>query len=367
MKKQVVFGQPSWCIKNDKVKAYVTEKGGHLAPVQFTLEEAIVQPFMIAPWAEEPVDPTIDEVLKVLRGDFFCMPFAGKFMPPDGIDYTCHGEPATKKWTLAASADSSLNLEMSLTQRPGKVTRSIKLVPGQAAVYCSHTVSGVDGPMSYGTHPTLQLPDREGCAFVSVSPYDLGEVAPFPFEDPAQGGYQSLKPGAVFDDIAKVPKIDGSLADLSRYPARKGFEDFVMLRTRQDLPFGWAAVSVPSEGYVWFSLKDPKVLPLSVFWFSNRGRHYAPWNGRNIGVIGMEEACLQLPLGLDSKELFSDCARLSADRALTVNTIMGVLPIDESFGRVEAIEPATGGIEVRFQTGQSKRVAVHLTHLSEAG
>lgn len=364
MQKEIVHGQPSWRIQCDKVKAYVTEKGAHLAPVHFTLGEKVVQPFIVAPWAEEPVDPSTDEVLKILRGDFFCMPFAGKFMPPDGIAYTCHGEPATEAWTLVEATETSLKLEMSLKQRPGKVTRSISLLPGQTVVYSSHTVNGVEGAISYGTHPTLQLPDREGCAFISVSPYDLGEVAPFQFEDPALGGYQSLRPGAVFTDMAAVPKLDGSLADLSRYPARKGFEDLVMLRTRQDLPFGWAAVSVPSEGYVWFSLKDPKVLPLSVFWFSNRGRHYAPWNGRNVGVVGMEEACLMLPEGLDSDKLFSDCAHLTAGQELKVNTIMGLAPIDESYGKVVSIEPADGGVEIRFETGQHVRVELDLGRLS---
>ncbi len=358
MEKETILGQPSWCIKNDNVKAYVTEKGGHLAPVQFTLKNSLVQPFMVAPWAEEQVDPSIDEVLKVLRGDFFCMPFAGKFIPPDGINYTCHGEPATEKWTLVSSTSSSLNLEMALSQRPGIVTRSISLVPGQSAVYCAHSVSGVEGPMSYGMHPTLQLPDREGCALISVSPFDRGQVAPFQFEDPALGGYQALRPGASFDDMAKVPQIDGSLADLSMYPARKGFEDFVMLRTKQDLPFGWAAVSVPSEGYVWFSLKDPKTLPLSVFWFSNRGRHYAPWSSRNIGVLGMEEACLLLPDGRCTDANFSDCAHLSADKVLKVNTIMGLVQIDQSYGRVDSIDPIEGGIIVRFNTGQAIRTEI---------
>jgi len=365
MKKEFVFGQPSWQIHSDKVKAYVTEKGGHLAPVYFTLDDLVVQPYMIAPWAEERVDPSIDEVLKVLRGDFFCMPFAGKFMPPDGVNYTCHGEPATEKWTLVRATETSLDLEMELSQRPGKVTRSISLDPRQAAVYSAHTVAGIEGPISYGMHPTLQLPDREGCAFVSVSVFDLGQVAPFQFEDPAVGGYQSLKPGAVFTDMAAVPQIDGGLADLTRYPARKGFEDFVMVRTRQDLPFGWAAVSVPSEGYVWFSLKDPKVLPLSVFWFSNRGRHYAPWNGRNVGVLGMEEACLMLPHGLDSDRLFSDCARLSADQVLKVNTIMGLAQIDGSYGKVVSIDPADGGVAIRFESSQEARVELDLSRLTQ--
>ena len=36
-------------------------------------------------------------------------------------------------------------------------------------------------------------------------------------------------------------------------------------------------------------LKNPAELPITMLWFSNSGRDYAPWNGRHIGVLGIED------------------------------------------------------------------------------
>ncbi|MFW6058909.1 MAG: hypothetical protein ACODAQ_01930, partial [Phycisphaeraceae bacterium] len=53
---QTVMGQPSWRLASDGVEAHVTETGGHLGPVTFHLDGRRVQPFSVAPWAEEPLD-----------------------------------------------------------------------------------------------------------------------------------------------------------------------------------------------------------------------------------------------------------------------------------------------------------------------
>jgi len=36
-------------------------------------------------------------------------------------------------------------------------------------------------------------------------------------------------------------------------------------------------------------LKNPAELPVTMLWFSNGGRDYAPWSGRHIGVLGVED------------------------------------------------------------------------------
>jgi hypothetical protein len=79
------------------------------------------------------------------------------------------------------------------------------------------------------------------------------------------------------------------MADLSRYPARRGFEDLVMLVSDPDASFSWTAVTFPGQRYVWFAVKDPRVLASTILWLSNGGRHYAPWNSRHVNVMGLEE------------------------------------------------------------------------------
>ena len=369
MKTNMISGQPSWRLVTDVVEAYVTETGAHTAPVTFDLGDRRVQPFMVAPWAEEPLSPETDDVLKVLRGDFFCMPFGGDFMPDDGFKYPLHGESATRRWKLqdikVDGPKTELRAKMEWSIRPGTVTRIVSLVERHTAVYSRNIVEGVDGKFSYGVHPTLQLPDEEGCALVSVSAFEVGEVSPFPFEKPEEKGYQSLRIGALFGNLGKVPRLDGSTADLTRYPARKGFEDFVMMKTRENLPFGWAAVSVPSRGYLWLSLKDHRVLPVSLIWMSNGGRHYAPWSGRNVGVLGMEEAAVQLPLGPaeTAMQTLSECPTVTAMRPLVVNTIMAVAPLPDGFERVTEVRKSMLGVRAISQTGKSVEIPLDLDFL----
>ena len=45
------FGQMAFSLQNDDVELAVTELGGHLAPVTFTLDGGRqIEPFSIAPW-----------------------------------------------------------------------------------------------------------------------------------------------------------------------------------------------------------------------------------------------------------------------------------------------------------------------------
>src|ERR1035441_8467944 len=75
--KQIIHGQPSWRLASSSAEAFVTELGGHLGPVTFDRKGRKLQPYSVAPWAEEPADPSLPRIIKVLRGDFFCLPFGG--------------------------------------------------------------------------------------------------------------------------------------------------------------------------------------------------------------------------------------------------------------------------------------------------
>ena len=81
MRLRKVFGQDSWRLASDRVEAFITRLGGHLGPVTFSLPNGKIQPFAVAPWAEEALGPEVPAVLKVLRGDFFCCPFGGNARP----------------------------------------------------------------------------------------------------------------------------------------------------------------------------------------------------------------------------------------------------------------------------------------------
>jgi hypothetical protein len=368
MKTKLKSGQPSWRVVTREVEAFVTETGGHIGPVTFKVGAKKIQPFSVAPWAEEKTAPSLPPILKVLRGDFFCLPFGGNETPFHGERHPVHGETANSKWHLESASAGNLHLSLKTKISRARVDKYISLLPGQTAVYQRHVISGLAGPMNFGHHAMLIFPEAEGSGLISTSRFQRGEVAPLPVERPEHRGYSCLKPARTFSSLAKVPLANGGFTDLSVYPARRGFEDIVLLQGDDRQPFAWRAVTFPAEGYVWFALKDPRVLRQTIFWLSNGGRHYAPWNGRHVNVLGLEEVTSYFHYGLTESAAKNPlaargcptCHLFSQETPLTVNYIMAVAPIPKGFDRVAKIVPAANGQSVRLVSRSQQPIHVPL-------
>ena len=371
-----VLGERSWKIASDCTEAYVTRRGGHIGPIKFRTSERSLSPYSVAPWAEEDTKDQPD-ILRALRGDFFCMPFGGNETPYKDEQHPCHGESANGKWSLVDArseyGEHRLHLTLPTKIREGQVDKIVRLINGEHVLYQQHVVSGMKGMMTWGHHAMLKFPDIEGCGLISTSPIQFGHVFPEPTELPANQGYSMLKPGATFQDLRKVPTVFRTKTDLSRYPARKGYEDIAILVNSTDVPFGWTAVSFPDQGYIWFSLKDPSVLQSTLLWHSNGGRYYAPWNGRHTCVLGLEDITGNFHYGLEqsacSNPLSERGARtnivMRADRQYVVNYIQGVAFTEPGFGRVASIEasPTADGITLVSEKGQTTQVSVDVNFL----
>ncbi|MBI5387194.1 MAG: hypothetical protein HZA90_21200 [Verrucomicrobia bacterium] len=367
---ETIHGQPSWQISSRDVEAWVTQQGGHLGPITFDRRRRKIQPFSIAPWAEEKLPSGQPQILQVLRGDFFCLPFGGNGTAFRGEKHPVHGETANEAWefesmeTVAGKTTLRLSLETKI--RPGRVEKEISLAQGQSVVYCRHTISGMSGPINPGHHAMLKFPEAPGSGQISTSAFTYGEVFPGQFEDPAGYGYSSLKPGAEFRTLRAVPLACGGNTDLSHYPARRGFEDLVMIVNDLDVPFAWTAVAFPKERYVWFSLKNPRVLRETIFWISNGGRHYPPWNGRHTAVMGLEDVTSYFHHGLAesanknplSTKGIPTCHVADPKRPLVVPYIMGAVPTPAGFDRVTAIEAMSREEAVQIHSASGKKVKV---------
>ena len=343
-----------------------TPCAGHLQP-----ERQTDRAFLGRAWATEKVDKSLPPVLRVLRGDFFCMPFGGNATPYRGERHQLHGETANSKWKLESAEEGHLHLSLQTKIRPGRVDKQIFLRDGQNIVYQRHVVSGMSGPMSFGHHATLRFPDQPGSGLISTSRFAFGQVFPDWFEKPEDRGYQALKPGAEFDSLAAVPTLTGDTADVSRYPARRGYEDLVGLVADPTLTLGWTAVAFPKQRYAWFALRDPRVLTGTLFWITNGGRHYAPWNGRHVNVMGLEDVTAYYGPGLAesvgenplTRRGYRTCAQLDPAAPLVVNYIFGVAGLPAGFDEVARIEPVAGGVELRSQSGKSVRAKVQTEFL----
>jgi hypothetical protein len=365
---KTIHGQPSWRIASNSVEAFVTQLGGHIGPVIFDRKGRKIAPYSISPWAEEKPAPKTPAIIKVLRGDFFCLPFGGNAAAFQGEKHPVHGETANAKWRLEsekiAGGTTTLHLSLKTKIRAGRVDKEISLVDGEETVYSRHTVGGMTGPMNLGHHAMLKFPDHAASGLISTSRFLYGQVFPGAFEQAETGGYSALKPGAEFDSLESVPLATGGTTDLTRYPARRGFEDLVMMISDADLPFAWTAVVFPKERYVWFALKDPKILRETVFWISNRGRHYAPWSSRHLNVMGIEDVTANFHHGLAescqpnpiSAKGWPTCLTLTPATPLVVNYIMGVAKIPAGFNQVASIEPAADHKSITLHAANGRKV-----------
>jgi len=375
---KTVLGQPSWTISNRDVKLSVTRAGGHMAPVVFDRQGRKIAPYSVAPWHSEKPMPGMPAVLRALRGDFFCMPFGGNAAPYEGEQYPVHGETANRNWQLVnlkkQGDNTDLTLRLRTRIRPGQVDKLLRIVEGQNVVYCRHRIELESGLMSFAHHAMLKFPKTPKSGLVSTSRQVHGQVFPEPVELPENRGYSILKPGAKFDELARVPTITGEVADISAYPDRRGFEDIAQILNDPASDFAWSAVSFPAERYVWFTLKDPRVLTGTVFWISNGGRHYPPWSGRHVGVLGVEEATTYFISGLKESAQANPFTKIgvktafqfAAGRPLNVSLISGIALTPRGFDRVATVEPRGTGIRLTAESGKRVDVPVDLEFITEA-
>jgi len=353
---RTISSQPSWILANDTVEMAVTKLGGHMAPVTFDRKAAApIRPYHISPWQDEGLKDLPAAVLVPLRGDFFCMPFGGNAEAKGSEQHVPHGESATETWKFAgrqreANGTETLTLTLETKVRPGTVTKHLTLTPGQPVVYTRHVIEGFAGPVPLGHHATLAMPEEEGTVAVSVSPFRLGMTCPGVFSDPSKGEYQSLAGGEVFTDLSRVPSRwkQPAEVDCSRFPVRRGYADLLAVVADEKALAGkpaWTAAVNTRDHWVWFSLRDPRVLPTTVFWIENRGRHGVPWNGRN-SCLGLEDVCAYFAEGLVpsitpnllSKQGIRTAVELDAKQPTEIRSAQGAVHVPAGFDRVKTID-----------------------------
>ncbi|MFP4356303.1 MAG: hypothetical protein ACLFUJ_14390 [Phycisphaerae bacterium] len=373
---RTVHGQESFLLANRNVELAVTRTAGHMAPVRFAADtKSPIEPYYISPWQDEQLGHVDPPVLTTLRGDFFCMPFGGENRYRQE-DHTTHGEPATGLWTgreVRTVGDvTTLTMDMKTKQRPGRITKRISIVEGQNVLYLQHELTGYRGKMCLGHHATLDVPQQPGSMRISTSPFGLGMTRPGQLTNPGDGEYQSFALGQQFKSLKKVPLLwkDPPTADLTALPAREGFTDLLAVYKTPGPNPAWMTAVVASRGYLWFSLKDPDILPATVFWISNKGRHAAPWSGRN-RCLGLEDVCAYFADGLTNSAKkniinehgFDTTLTLSPKSPTHINYIQGVVKVPKSFQAVRTVTFRAGTLTFRDHAGNEVKTTVNYEFL----
>jgi hypothetical protein len=348
------------------VELAITVVGGHMAPVTFFPHAArSIRPYAVAPWATESLPAGTPSVIAVLRGDFFCSAFGANEESVGHKHLPLHGETANDPWQGIARAETSdgawMQLGMDLPVQGGSCEVTTALINGQSVIYQRHDFRGLTGPINPGHHATLRVSDRPGAAQLSFSRLSFAGTYSEPLEPPSAEANSCLAPDAEILDLRRAACVDGSTTDLTRYPARAGYEDVAILCADPELEFAWSAVCVPEQGYVWFSLRNPRQLTCTLLWFSNGGRRYAPWSGRHVNVLGVEDMTGFFHLGLAAScrpnALNTRGVRTFLEPIgnghLSIPYLQGVVHVPAGFDRVASIHaaPAGNGIVLHAESG----------------
>ncbi len=349
----------AFSLRSECVRLEVTKLGGHLGNVTFTFGERELTPMHTAHWAEEELEGETPPVLRVLRGDFFAAPFGDSDVLADG-QHT-HGLTANGHWVESARVGSRLELTLDGTVMGATVRKVVELRPSESVIYQRHVFDGGSGRLPLGHHAMLRA---NGVLRLSFAPWQWAGTPPEPVEQLPRG-YSALRYPQQISDLRRTTLAGGGETDLTRFPTLKNHEDLWMLVTDRSQEVAWTAATCEQERWVWFSLKNPKVLPETVVWLSHGGRAYPPFSSRHRGVVGLEEVCAYFHLGHAASLAENDLTRLGVPTAIDLTVerpteipyIFGLTEIPEGFGAVEELR--VGSDEILLVGSRGSSVAVH--------
>lgn len=354
-------------VRSDVVSFAVTETGAQLSDVVFTLPDGRrIAPMHTAPWIDERFTPEIPPSLRVLRGDFLCAPFGASDVIPG--EARGHGATANGDWRATRIGEGYVGAELAGDVMGSRVSALFETRPGERIIYQTHRFVGGRGRLPIGHHAMLRAdPSLElgfGARIWAGTP-------PEPVERPPAGRSILTYPQTI-EDLHAARLAEGGTADLTHYPFAAGHEDLLMLIADPAGILGWSAAVSPQSGWVWFALKDSRVLPQTVLWLSNGGRTYPPFSSRHTGVIGIEEVCSYFHLGhkasispnpVSSRGVPTSIA-LDPDGEIVIRYAFGLAPVPPGFGAVVDIRPGAGGIVLSDAAGHETHAAVDLTHIT---
>jgi hypothetical protein len=117
----------------------------------------------------------------------------------------------------------------------------------------------------------------------------------------------------------------------------------------------------PDAGDIFLSLKNPADFPVTFLWFSNGGRSYPPWNGRHLGVLGIEEGRAYSAYGHAASiapNPLSDAGiptalELKPNGAAEVCHVIGGVPLPKGWSAVAGVDVAGDLVTLTGDGGQS--------------
>ncbi len=299
---------------------------GNIRLLRFEQGARVIEPLHTAPWLDEGDDslpPDLIPIERKLAGDFFCAPFGANDMAPA----PAHGWSANCPWDVTEGRADTLRLTLRRQVFGAQIAKTLLIAADAPLLYQTHEISGGEGGLTVAHHPMVHL---AGLGRFSCSP----KRAILTSDTVLEPGRNCLQPGARATRLGAVPGAGGGTLDLTHLPIGEAHEDFVTLVEAAGNLLGWSAILRQAEDDVVFFLKAPHVLPITMLWYSNGGRDYAPWSGRHLGVLGVEDGCTAGAAGhaaalgpnAVSDEGVPTALHLSNDRTHRIAHVIGAIP-----------------------------------------
>jgi len=346
------------------IKVTLDLRVGHIRALVIETDGRTLEPLHTAPWVDDPAitaDESIPPNLRYLSGDFFCAPFGASDVEPAPP----HGWTANSRWqplgTTTGSDGVTARYRLEKKVMGATVEKTFTLRDGHPFLYETHTFIGGAGVLPVANHAIVRFPTVGRLSFSAKAFAETPATAPEP--DPLRGRSRLAYP-AHSDDPTHLPLADGTIADLTRYPIAGRHEDLVMLVEAPGHGLGWIAAQRPEQGDLFISLKNPADYPVTILWYSNGGRDYAPWNGRHIGALGIEEGRIYSGYGHRAAIEPNPLNRAGIPTALAlepqgraeVRNVIGGLPLPAGAGPVSEVRAEAGRLRLAFDAGMSLEV-----------
>ncbi|UCI19788.1 hypothetical protein FJ970_02085 [Mesorhizobium sp. B2-1-8] len=305
---------------------------GHIADMVIESNGRRLRPLHRAPWVDagEMLPPDLPQGTVRLSGDFLCAPFSRS----DVEEAPLHGWPANSAWDVVDSGatDGGWRAVLRLRHKVmgAGVDKIFTLRDDHPFLYQEHVFSGGSGAISVAHHPMTAM---KGGGRLAFSPKRFAATPADPLEpDPGRGRFMLAYP-ARSSDLAHFPAAGGGTLDLTNYRIEHRREDFLTLVEADHGGPGWTALARHAEDDLVLVLKNPAELPVTMLWFSNGGRDYAPWSGRHLGVLGIEDGRTAIghaaSLGDNwlKREGVATAFALDEDRGVSFRHVIGALPL----------------------------------------
>lgn len=268
-------------------EAEVTTLAAMLTDCRFALPTGPFRPFARAPWLGTVDDPAIIGHLRVLSGDFVCLPMGTGRPMPDAPEpwatlnaayppyHPIHGPAADAEWEITRADETSVTLTLVYPQ-DSAVERIERTISGRAdapALDFTMTVfARRKTPMSLGLHPMFRLPEQAGRLRLDAD-FAFGLIHP-----------GRLRPGDTmeFSSLSEVPLPEGAV-DFSHVPLTPKMDCNVqMCGMTTPLTATWL-----DEGAGIVLDWDRELIPSMQIWHTDGGIGGDPWN-HQFRAIGLE-------------------------------------------------------------------------------